>query len=141
MKPLSLVACLALLVVGVASAQIFSDVAFTSTSPFIVGNATLPAGKYAIRLTDDTSMLEISNASGSISVLVEVEPIESLMPAKKTAVVFAKYGNKLVLKSVVIQGQANGALSSTEMAARRQMKAFGKPTKVEVPAAVTKNWR
>ena len=90
MKPLSFVACLALLVLGVASAQIFSNVAFTSTSPFVVGNATLPAGKYVIRLTDDTSMLEVSNESGSVSVLVEVEPLESLVPPKRTEVVFAK---------------------------------------------------
>jgi hypothetical protein len=137
MKPL-LVASLVLLGLGLASAQVFSDLDFTAPSSFVVGNATLPAGKYVIRLSDDPSLMEIANESGSISVLFEVEPLDTVMAAKSTEIEFNKYGSKLVLKSIRIQGTSSGAMSSTEMAERRHMK-LGKATKVVVPASIRKD--
>ena len=136
MKTLLSAASLLLLCFSLAPAQIFSSVEFNSNTPFVAGNATLPPGTYIIRLTDDPSMLEIANPPGSISVLIEVEPFSTYSPAKRTAVIFNKYGEHLVLKSVTVQGQENGALSSTEMAERRHMQSHGKPTRVEVPAKI-----
>jgi hypothetical protein len=132
-----LLAVFALLGLGVASAQIFQSVAFTAPGSFVVGNATVPGGKYVIRLTDDSSMLELANDSDSISVLFEVETIDARTASKSTEIVFNKYGNKLVLKSIYVRGEESGALSSTEMAERHHMKA-GKPTKVTIPATLVK---
>ncbi len=130
---------LGLLFLGTAPAQIFSSVEFVTTTPFTAGNATVPAGKYVIRLTDDPSMLEISNLGGTISVLIEVEPMDAHSAVKRTVVTFNKYGERLVLKSVVVEGQESGVLSSTEMAERRHMRSYGKPTKVEMPGTVVKD--
>jgi len=129
----------ALLFLGCASAQIFSSVAFSTTTPFTAGNATLPAGKYIIRLTDDPSILEIANPAGSISVLIEVEALDVRSPARRTVVTFNKYGQNLVLKSIAVEGQETGALSSTETAERRHMRRSGKPAKVEIPGTAIKD--
>jgi hypothetical protein len=139
MRSLSKGALLGLLCLGTASAQIFSSVEFATTTPFTVGNATVPPGKYIIRLTDDPSMLEIANLGGAISVLIEVEPLITYSPAKRTMITFNKYGERLVLKSVVVEGQESGALSSTEMAERRHMRSYGKATRVEIPGTVVKD--
>ena len=139
MRNLVAVSILFLLSLGAASAQIFSSVEFVTTTPFTAGNATVPPGKYIIRLTDDPSMLEIANLASGISVLVEVETMDTYSPAKRTMVTFYKYGDRLVLKSVVIEGQENGVLSSTEMAERSHMRKYGKPTKVEIPGTVVKD--
>ncbi len=139
MRSLLYVALSGLLLLGSAFAQIFSSVEFATTTPFTVGNATVPPGKYIIRLTDDPSMLEIANLAGTISVLIEVETLDASSPAKRTLVTFNKYGERLVLKSVVVEGQETGALSSTEMAERRHMRSYGRPTRVEIPGTVVKD--
>lgn len=84
-------------------------------------------------------MLEIANPASSVFVLIEVEPLDTYSAAKRTVVTFFKYGDRLVLKSVVIEGQQNGVLSSTEMAERSHMRKYGKPTKVEIPGTVVKD--
>jgi hypothetical protein len=137
MRSLLFVALAVLLLPGFASAQIFNNVEFATTTPFTAGNATVPPGKYIIRLTDDPSMLEIANPQGSISVMVEVS--ETRTPARRTTVTFNKYGDRLVLKSVQVEGQETGALSSTEMVERRHMQRYGKPAKVEIPGTVIKD--
>ena len=139
MRSLLYVASMVLLCLGSASAQIFSSVEFATTTPFIAGNATVPPGKYIIRLTDDPSMLEIVNSAAAVSVLIEVEPLSTYYPAKRTVVTFNKYGERLVLKSVLVEGQETGVLSSTEMAERRHMRSYGKPTRVEIPVTVVKD--
>jgi hypothetical protein len=139
MRTIVLGSILFLLSLGVASAQIFSNVEFVTTAPFTAGNATVPAGRYVIRLTDDPSMLEIANPEGTISVLVEVEPLDTYSLAKRTVVTFNKYGERLVFKSVAVEGQENGVLSSTEMAERSHMRKYGRPTKVTIPGTLAKD--
>jgi hypothetical protein len=139
MRTIVLGSILFLLSLGAASAQIFSNVEFVTTTPFTAGNATVPAGRYIVRLTDDPSMLEIANPSGTISVLIEVEPMETYGTAKRTVITFNKYGERLVFKSVVVEGQENGVLSSTEMAERGHMRKYGKATKVQIPGTLAKD--
>ncbi len=129
-----LVVCFGLLAVGLASAQIVPPVTLTMDTPFVVGNTTLPAGSYEIHPTGDLDILEIRGATGSPAVMFEVVPIDSITPFKKTEVVFNKYGNNLVLKSIMIAGETTGSTSITSHVERRHAKTFGKPTKVSRPA-------
>jgi hypothetical protein len=127
--------CLVLLTMGIVAAQNPANVNFTIDKPFVVGNATLPAGSYQIRGTDDQSVLECTAASGSPSVMFEVEPMEPNNPYAKTQVQFVSYGGKQVLKYIETAGSLQGFMSITTAAEKKHKKAAGgKGTKVAVPA-------
>jgi hypothetical protein len=90
------------LIASLMGAQEFS-VNFTSKTPFVVGEASLPAGTYHIRLMDDNeNTFECSTISGSPSVMFEADTHEVIPTV--TAVTFAKYGDKLILKNISIAG-------------------------------------
>jgi hypothetical protein len=128
------VALVGALGVGVAKAQITNAVDFKAPSSFVAGDATLPAGSYSARpWSDDPSVLEISNAAGTHSVLVDTESTSSETPAKNTGVVFAKYGNLLVLKQIVLANQKTGYGIISKHAEKKAAKA-GAPTKQTVAA-------
>lgn len=92
-----------------AKGQITNAVDFKAPSSFVAGEATLPAGSYSARpWSMDRGALEISNAAGTLSVLVDTETSSSQTPAKSTDVVFNKYGNLLVLKQIVLANQTTG---------------------------------
>ena len=94
---------------GVAKGQITNAVDFKAPSSFVCGDATLPAGSYSARpWSMDPSVLEISDSAGTHSVLVDTESTSSDTPAKSTGVVFAKYGNLLVMKQIVLANQKTG---------------------------------
>ena len=119
---------------GVAKGQITNAVDFKAPSSFIAGDATLPAGSYSARpWSEDPSVLEISNAAGTMSVLVDTESTSSDTPAKSTGVVFNKYGNLLVLKQIVLASQKTGYGIISKHAEKKAAKA-GPPTKQSVPA-------
>jgi hypothetical protein len=115
-------------------AQQFNDrVAFTTTFPFTVGNATLPAGKYTVRsLEDETSVMEVSGVNTPTSVMLEVEPTTSEQPHNKSEVVFKKYGDKYVLSEVWQNGSTAGALAVKSRAEQMHEKKNGAPTKQSV---------
>jgi hypothetical protein len=117
-----------------AKAQITGSVDFKAPSSFICGDTTLPAGSYTVRpWSEDPSVLEISNAAGTQSVLVDTENTSSETPAKSTGVVFAKYGNQLVLKEIVLAHQRTGYGIISKHAEKKAAKA-GPATKQTVPA-------
>jgi hypothetical protein len=134
MKGTLLLMSLVLLAAGIASAQIITPVAFTMDSSFEVGNSTFPAGNYEISPTDDPSLLELRAANGSHGVMFEITPLDSVTPFKQTELVFNKYGNHLMLKSVKVEDETIGATTVTSELERRHAKSFGKPTKVTRPA-------
>ncbi len=120
--------------VGVANAQITNAVDFKAPGSFVAGDATMPAGSYSARpWSDDPSVLEISNAAGTHSVLVDTESTSSETPAKNTGVVFNKYGNMLVLKQIVLAGQKTGYGIISKHAEKKAAKA-GPATKQTVAA-------
>ena len=119
---------------SVAKGQITSAVDFKAPSSFIAGDATLPAGSYSARpWSEDPSVLEISNATGTMSVLVDTEATSSDAPAKSTGVIFNKYGNLLVMKQIVLANQKTGYGIISKHAEKKAAKA-GPPTKQSVPA-------
>jgi hypothetical protein len=93
-----------------AKAQIGPDgMAFTVSSPFVAGEATLPPGSYKIEQDpDDWGVLRVTDIAGSHSVMVVAELVESDPPRKKTEVIFSKYGNTLVLKQLWLAGNDAG---------------------------------
>jgi hypothetical protein len=119
---------------GVAKGQITNAVDFKAPSSFVCGDTTLPAGSYSARpWSEDPSVLEVSNSAGTHSVLVDTEASSSDMPAKSTGVVFAKYGNLLVMKQIVLANQKTGYNIISRHAEKKAAKA-GPATKQTVSA-------
>jgi len=91
-----------------ASAQIVYPVEFTTSFPFTVGNASVPAGSYTIRPDDDNpAILELTGAH--TSVLFQTEDLAARQTPSKTEVVFKRYGAGYVLKDIFLAGSNNGA--------------------------------
>jgi hypothetical protein len=135
LKSILLMACLALMMAGLVSAQSQGSgrLNFTAASAFVVGNTTLPAGSYKIRPTDDTNLFEITAASGQPSVMFEVSDSDVIGGNKKTEVNFSKYGDHLILKNFMVQNE-NSMFTVVTSFVERKSKAAGKPTKVANPA-------
>lgn len=129
MKKLLMLTCLALLTVGIAAAQ---TITFTVKSPFSIGNANLPAGTYQIHAADSEQvMFECTNESKGTSVMFEVDPSEVI--PKTSGVTFAKYNDKLVLKSFGTAGGQSWTIPIS-LAEKQVKKSGAKPTKVTTPA-------
>jgi len=132
MKRILVLACLALVTLGIASAQ-QPILSFTSKLPFSVGNTNLPAGTYQISAlgNSDLGTFQCSNASTGTSVLFEADTVEN--PPTATGVTFAKYGDKLVLKRFGTNGGL-GFFIPISMPEKQVKKPGVKPTKVTTPA-------
>ena len=99
-----------LVVIGVhqASAQVTGSIEFTTTFPFAVGYANVPAGTYTLRPDDqDPGVLELTGKN--VSVLFLTDTIEAREPSATSEIVFKRYGNGYVLKDVWMQGSTTGA--------------------------------
>jgi hypothetical protein len=91
-----------------ASAQITDSVDFATSFPFTIGNATVPAGSYTITADDDNAqILELTGPH--TSVLFEVDDAHPRETPSKTEVVFNRYGNTYVLKTIWVEGSDSGA--------------------------------
>jgi hypothetical protein len=90
-----------------ASAQITDPVEFTTSFPFTVGYATVPAGSYTIRPDDDNlEVFELTGAHGSV--LFQTLNTQADRTPSKTEVVFKRYGDGYVLKDVWLEGSNIG---------------------------------
>src|ERR1700751_4775457 len=83
-----------------ADAQIVGDLEADIPFQFHVGNTKLPPGKYTIHMLDDSdlTLMEISNADGSISALFEVRDAQAKSTPGKSELVFSKYGHHYFLE-------------------------------------------
>ena len=91
-----------------ASAQITDPVVFTTTFPFTVGYATVPAGSYTIRPDDDNPVVfELTGEHGSV--FFETNGAQARETPSKTEVVFKRYGDGYVLKDIWLEGSDSGA--------------------------------
>ena len=127
MKRLLIMTCLALLTIGIASAQ-QQLISFTSKTPFSIGNSNLPAGNYQIS-TDgsDLMLFECTNESKGTSVMFEADATDT--SPKTSSVTFAKYGDKLILKSFGAAG-SQGFFIPLSLPEKQAKKSGAKPTKV-----------
>jgi hypothetical protein len=94
-----------------AHAQIIGQLEVTVPFQFYAGNAKLPAGKYILRMLDnsDLQIMEISTTDGSTSALFEVEDAESNTVPPKNELIFNKYGNRYFLARVFDEGNPDGS--------------------------------
>ena len=115
---------LSLLSVMPLAAQIDNGVDFTTTFPFHVGNAKMPAGSYKITHMD-ASILQIQSNDRMHSAFIEFLPMHSAQPHPYSDVTFYKYRDTEYLNRIWVQGQEYG------------MKAD--PTKAEMKAAENAN--
>jgi hypothetical protein len=95
-----------------ASAQIQSNVTVEANIPFsfVVNDTTLPAGKYTIRTTEDTTLnvLEIRNDDGRVAVLVDTNTVQPNQMPNKSQLVFDKVGDTYFLSQVFVDGDESG---------------------------------
>jgi hypothetical protein len=118
-----------------AHAQVTDPVEFTTSFPFTVGNTSMPAGSYEIRRdTDNGTVYRIDEPKKHIGTLFEVEPT-STSPNKvpqKSEVVFKRYGQGYVLKSIWEVGSTDGVQTVTTEAERHHTKNAGAVTEHHV---------
>ena len=108
------------------AAQIDNAVDFTTSFPFYVGNAKMPAGSYKITPSDsDGNILQVESNDGVHSAFVGVIATHSEQPHTQSDVTFHKYGDTEYLNRVWVEGQRYG------------MKVD--PTKDEMKAAASTN--
>jgi len=109
-----------------AQAQINGPVKFTTTFPFTVGNASLPAGTYTIAPdSDNLAVLEIVGPQARA--FFEVTNVKAPKMATATEIVFLRYGDVRILKNVWVESSTLGVETSLAEAERHHRKA-GKST-------------
>lgn len=93
-----------------ASAQLVGTMDFTTSFPFYVGNALLPAGSYHFRNenTDASMLLLESDTLGKVGIFIEYIPMKSASPHRQSDVVFHKYGDREYLSNLWLEGQRFG---------------------------------
>ena len=99
-----------LLLAGVpqARAQVTGPIQFTTTFPFAVGYATVPAGTYTVRPDDDDQSILLLTGS-HVGVLFLADNIQTRQTPSKTEIVFNRYGDGYVLKDIWMEGSNTGA--------------------------------
>jgi hypothetical protein len=121
--------------VALANAQVSDPVEFTAPFSFTVGNTTMPPGRYEIRRdTDNGTVYRIEEPKKHIGTLFEVEPTSMSKAPAKTEVVFKRYGEGYVLKSVWEEGSSDGIQTVVAEAERHHAKNGGAVTEHHVPA-------
>ncbi|MEG9436028.1 hypothetical protein JAO29_07600 [Edaphobacter sp. HDX4] len=91
------------------SAQITNGLDFTTSFPFYVGNAQMPAGSYMVTQSDmDDTILIIRNDDGSHAALIDFTPTQSDTYHANSDVTFHKYGNTEYLNRLWVEGQQYG---------------------------------
>ena len=129
MKRLLMFTCLALLTLAAASAQTLT---FSSKAPFSVGNGNLPAGTYQIQpVGEDLMTFQLSSPSTGHAVMFDADSTDTT--ATTSSVTFAKYGDKLILKSFAMSG-TGGFFIPISIPEKMAKKSGTKPTKVTTPA-------
>jgi hypothetical protein len=106
---------------------------FHAPSGFYAGNAKMPAGTYTIRQSqDDPQMWELSNSSGSHSVLLEARQ-SSKASKGKPEVLFNKYGATDYLEGV--EASSGNSIDIQVSAAEKMAAKKGTATPHTVPTA------
>jgi hypothetical protein len=103
-----------------AHAQIIGELEVNIPFQFYAGDAKLPAGKYVVRMLDNTDLkiMEISSADDSASALFAVGDTEGPAP-RKSELIFNKYGNRYFLTKVFDEGNSDGSVVSESQYEKR----------------------
>lgn len=108
-------------------AQIGTGEGFTTTFPFYVGNAKLPAGTYRIHQSGlDPDIITIDNDNKSISTLIDVMPSRAEKAHDHSEVTFRRYGETDFIHRIWISG-AHTALVVEPTKYEKKLAAQGMP--------------
>lgn len=95
----------------VASAQITNEISATVNHPFIIGNTTLPPGKYNFRMIQGSDMTAMTVRSATNPNMAEdflVRQSRANQSPAHTELVFNRYGNKEFLTKIYQGGSQIG---------------------------------
>lgn len=94
-------------------AQIDSDTTVDADIPhaFVVRETTLPAGRYTIKVLDDTNLnrLEIRSATGHRAVVFETVDVQADKTPRQSELVFDKIGDQYFLSQIWLSTSNSGA--------------------------------
>jgi hypothetical protein len=95
-----------------ASALIDSDETIVADIPydFVVIDQTLPAGKYTIRVSDDTNLnlLVVRSTDGRTAAFFQTQDVQANQTPRQTEVVFDKIGDSYFLSQLWLAGSNQG---------------------------------
>jgi hypothetical protein len=104
-----------------ARAQMTGPIQFTTTFPFAVGYATVPAGTYTIRPDDDDQSILLLTGE-HVGVLFLTDNVQTRQTPSKSEIVFKRFGDGYVLKDVWMEGSDTGAEARPAEAERHAAK-------------------
>jgi hypothetical protein len=92
-------------------AQIVGSLEADIPFQFHAGDAKLPAGKYVIRMLDDSDLtiMEITKSDGSVAALFQIHSAQANSTPRKTELIFNKYGNNYFLNELFDEGESDGS--------------------------------
>ena len=116
-------------------AQISTSQTFKTTFAFTAGNTTFPAGSYEVRPVDnETGVVQImASPGGTPSAFVEVIGAKGKEKPGKSDIVFQKYGDKYLLKTIWDVSSGTGVTTVATHAEKMHAKS-GAPTEHHVEA-------
>ena len=96
-----------------ASAQIDSDETIDADIPFnfVVNDQTFSAGKYTLKVSDDTNLnlFLLRSRNGRRSAFIQTQDVQTGETPRKTELVFNKIGDTYFLSQIWVSGNAQGA--------------------------------
>lgn len=124
-----------------AQAQTSSSQTIRARIPFTftVGDKSLPAGVYTVRIlnpTSDRKALQIRSDDGQTSAIIQTLGVNSAL-ASNTKLVFRRYGDRYFFAQAQMAGETTGLATTrtrAERATRRALKHSGNGTVVAIIA-------
>lgn len=105
-----------------SAAQVTHEIQVTMSHPFIVGNTTLPPGKYDFRMVpnSDLSLMSVTSADGNTATEFPVRDSEADHVPQHTELVFNRYGKEEYLRRLFEKGKQLGV--SLEEPSRKELR-------------------
>ena len=105
---------------------------------FTVGDKSLPAGDYTVRIlnpTSDRKTLQIRSEDGRVSAMVQTFGVNSAI-AKDTKLVFRRYGEQYFFAQAQMAGETTSLAATKTRAERATQRAMKRPDSSTVVAIV-----
>ena len=123
----ALAGLLLVLAVPAAQAQISGEIEANLHHSFIVGNATLPPGRYMFRMVPDTDLtaMSVTSADGATSAEFLVRTSDDAHMPRHSELIFNKYGSKEYLTRIYETGTKAGVAVVDESRSETRLKKHG----------------
>ncbi len=122
--------------VSKAQAQIVGEIEANIPFQFHAGNAKFPAGKYVLKMLDDSNLevMEIRGADGRHAAVFQVMGTQAETNPPKTELIFNKYGDQYFLSKMFDEGNKDGSEALESHYEKMMRKSGVQPEKHRVPA-------